>query len=121
MTAKKYLRELESILDVASPPRPNKLQRELMEGQKVVDTFHKLSLIQNLTHETMDLITKVGTLVISKLAEDPGPTRKPTENESFPKIIYYVLKMFSNGPDVSIDVITNLKKFGMYFMYLTTI
>ena len=110
MIARRYIRELESILGVADPTR------ELLEGE-IAHIFHKLSLIQNLTQETMDLITKVGTLVISKLAEDPGPTRKPTENESFPKIIYYVLKVFSNGPDVSIDVITNLKEIGMCLIH----
>ena len=112
--ATRYLRELESIFSVvdADGPPPPRLE-ELFKDEAVIYAFQRLSLIQNLTHETMDLVTNVGTLVISKMAEAPGPTRKPTEHESFPKSIYYVLKMFSNGPNVSLDVITNLKVIGV--------
>ena len=112
--ATRYLRELESIFSVDGPPTPR--LRELIKDEVVIDAFHKLSLIQNLTHETLDLVTNVGTLVISELAEHPGPTRKPTEDESFPKLLYYVLKMFNDGPNVSADVTTNLKIFGMCLM-----
>ena len=55
------------------------------------------------------LLANVGTLVIaiSKIAEHPGPTVKlVTENDRGPKSIYYLLKMFSNVPHVSMEVIS---------------
>ena len=106
--ARSYLRELEVIFSLA-----RHTNMKLFQGEALMqDTFHKLSLIQNLTHETLDLVNHVGTLVINKLAKHPF-FGMPTEHPSFPKSIYYVLKMFSNGPDVSLDVITNLQEFGM--------
>ena len=58
-------------------------------------------------------LANVGTLVISKIAEHPGPTVKlVTENDRGPKSIYYLLKMLSNVPHVSMEVITNLREIG---------
>ena len=114
MMAGRYLHELETLLDV---PRISSQLREKIFNEEIVDTFHKLSLMQNLTNETTKLIANVGTLLISKLAEHPGPGGKPTEGGGFPKSIYYVLKMFSRVPHVSMEVITNLKEFGMKLIY----
>ena len=56
-------------------------------------------------------LANIGTLVISKIAEHPGPTVKlVTENDRGPKSIYYLLKMLSNVPHVSMEVITNLRE-----------
>ena len=109
MIAGRYLRELETLLDV--PEISSQLQEKIFNAEIVI-SFHKLSLMQNLTNETTDLIANFGHLLISKLAEHPGPGGKPTEGEGFPKSLYFVLKMFSRVPHVSMEVITNLKEIG---------
>ena len=114
MIAGRYLHELETLLDV---PEISSQFQEKIFNEEIVDTFHKLSLIQNLANETTNLIANFGHLLISKLAEHPGPGGKPTEGEGFPKSLYYVLKMFSRVPHVSMEVITNLKEFGMKLIY----
>ena len=116
MIVGRYLRELEILLDEAgSPSQDRALQEKLFNGELIVDVFYRVSLMQK-TIETMDLIENVGTLLISRLAERPehsfGPGGKPIEDDGFPKSIYYLLKMFSNVPHVSMKVMRNLKEIG---------
>ena len=67
----------------------DRLRNELLEN-----IFFKLSLITQLTNETADLITSVGTMLIGFLAAR-YPGRRVTERNDFPKSLYYILKMFS--------------------------
>ena len=114
MIAERYLRGLEILLDVAGSGTSSQRQafREMILNEEIVYAFHKLSQMQNLTNETTNLAANVGTLLISKTAEHPGPGGKPTEGGGFPKSLYYILKMFSRVPHVSMEVITNLKEIG---------
>ena len=116
MIAGRYLRELEILLDVAGSGTSSQRQafRKKILNEEIVDAFHKLSQMQNLINETTNLIANVGTLLISKMTEHPGPGGNPTEDDRFPKSLYYVLKMFSNVPNVSMEVITNLREIGRY-------
>ena len=114
MIAERYLRGLEILLDVAGSGTSSQRQafREMILNEEIVYAFHKLSQMQNLTNETTNLTANVGTLLISKMTEHPGPGGNPTEDDRFPKSLYYVLKMFSNVPNVSMEVITNLREIG---------
>ena len=107
MIAGRYLSELEILLVV---PGISSQLREKIFSEEIVDAFHKLSLMQNFTNETTTLISNVGTLLIRKTSEHPGP--EGTEDDNFPKSIYHVLKMFSRVPHASMEVITNLKEIG---------
>ena len=76
-----------------SSPTTFPLDLERLREEQVENHFYKLSLITQLTNETADLIASVGTMLIGKIAQYPG--RRVTENNDFPKSLYYILKMFS--------------------------
>ena len=116
MGARILLQEMEIWLDVDGrsnrPPEDSKLN----DRRLVHNTFQKLSLMENLSNETLDLVNAVGTLLIKKLAEHPGPVTKPTESR-IEKFIYFILQMLSRNPHFPENVMTNLQKIGMWLTY----
>ena len=95
MGARILLQELQNMLDVDGPPKRPPRESKLNDRQLVENTFQKLSIMENLTNETLGLVTRVGTSLIKKLAEAPGPMTKPTAGR-FEKFFYYILKMLSH-------------------------
>ena len=112
MGARILLQELQNMLDVDGPPKRPPRESKLNDRQLVENTFQKLSIMENLTNETLGLVTRVGTSLIKKLAEEPGPMTKPTEG-SIEKFIYYILKMLSRDTHLPENAMTNLQEIGM--------
>ena len=116
MGARILLQEMEIWLDVDGRPSRPLEDSKLNDRRLVHNTFQKLSLMENLSNETLDLVNAVGTLLIKKLAEHPGPVTKPTESR-IEKFIYFILQMLSRNPHFPENVMTNLQKIGMWLTY----
>ena len=116
MGARILLQEMEIWLDVDGRPNNPPEDSKLNDRRLVDNTFQKLSLMENLSNETLDLVKGVGTLLIKKLAEQPGPVTKPTEGR-IEKFIYFILQMLSRNPHFPENVMTNLQKIGMWLTY----
>ena len=114
--ARILLQEMEIWLDVDGRPNRPHEDSKLNDRRLVHNTFQKLSLMENLSNETLDLVNAVGTLLIKKLAEHPGPVTKPTESR-IEKFIYFILQMLSRNPHFPENVMTNLQKIGMWLTY----
>ena len=118
MGARILLQEMEIWLDVDGRPNSPPEDSKLNDRRLVDNTFQKLSLMENLSNETLDLVKGVGTLLVKKLAEraeQPGPVTKPTEEKKKKKFIFFILQMLSRNPHLPENVMTNLQKIGMWF------
>ena len=88
-----------------------------LREEEVENHMYNLSLITQLTSETADLVTSVGTMLIGKLSQHPG--RRLTERNNFPKSIYYVLKMVSEQSLETSEALYYLRGAGK-FAYLSS-
>ena len=95
----------------------NNFDLDRLREEEVENHMHILSLITQLTSETADLVTSVGTMLIEKLSQHPE--RPFTERNYFPKSLYYVLKMFSEQSLESSEAMYYLRGAGK-FAYLSS-
>ena len=113
MGARILLQEMEIWLDVDGRPNNPPEDSKLNDRRLVDNMFQKLSLMENLSNETLDLVKGVGTLRIKKLAEraeQPGPVTKQK------KFIFFILQMLSRNPHLPENVMINLQKIGMWLI-----